>query len=226
MAQMLNYEEVLARFSEQDLQMEYKHIQNIPGAEKLKIDLLSRQGDLVDVVEKLNAEQPIDLIVMGTKGANPFKELLFESELDRLVRLSQYPVLVIPENAVFEFPKKVVFATRVTECKSEKQFGMLAEIIKSFGSELFVLNIYKETKPPVAYFEDKLSGMLSEVNHSFHYEKNDDVAKGITEFVRKNEAGLLAFIDDRASLIGKLFSNSVTNKISSSGEIPLLIIHR
>ena len=226
MAQMLNYEEVLSRFSVQDLQSEYKYIQQLPGAEKLGIELLSKQGDLVDVVEKLNSEQAIDLIVMGTKGSNPFKELLLESDLDRLVRLSQYPVLVIPENTVFKYPQKVVFATRVTECKSEKQFRMLAEIVKSFGSELLILNIYQGTKPPVAYFEEKLTELLSEVKHSFYYEHNSDVAKGITEFVKQNDAGLLAFIDDRASLIGKLFSNSVTNKISSSGEIPLLIIHK
>ena len=225
-AQMLNYEEVLARFSRQDLQLEYEYIKKISGAKNLKIDLQSHHGDLVDVVEKLNFEQPIDLIVMGTKGANPFKELLMESDLDRLVRLSQYPVLVIPENAAFEFPKKVVLATHVSECKSEKQFRMLAEIIKSFGSELCVLNIYKDEKPPVAYFEEKLSELLSGVKHSFHYEENNDIAKGIIGFARQNNAGLLAFIDERASLIGKLFSNSVTNKISSSGEIPLLIIHK
>ncbi len=226
MAQMLNYEEVLSRFSNQDLQEEYKNILNLPGAKKLNIELLSRQGDLVDVVEKLNTERPVDLIVMGTKGANPFKELLLESDLDRLVRLSQYPVLVIPENAEFQHPEKVVFATKVTECKAEKQFRMLANIIKSLGSELYILNIYKDAKPPTAYFEEKLSGMLSDVHHSFHYKENSDVAEGITEFVRENNAGLLAFIDERASLIGKLFSNSVTNKISSSGEIPLLIIHK
>ncbi|RLD53621.1 MAG: hypothetical protein DRJ05_16130, partial [Bacteroidetes bacterium] len=124
-AQLAKFDDILRKFSLQDLQIEYEGLKKLKGGNKLDIEIISKNGDLVDAVEIIHAENPIDLIVMGTKGSNLFKELLLGSETDRLVRLTKNPVLVIPESREFVLPEKIVFATSLKECRNKEEFKKL-----------------------------------------------------------------------------------------------------
>jgi len=222
---MARFDDVLHRYSKQDLQVEYEGLKELKGGEKLGIELISKHGDLVDAVEHIHSEDPVDLIVMGTKGSNLFKELLLGSETDRLVCLSKNPILVIPESREFTIPKKIVFATHQEECRNKKEFKKLLEIVKVFGSELIILNVFKDHLPASIHFEEPIKAELSGIEYSFEYVQNSDEARGIDEYINQNEIGLLAFIDHRVNMLSKLFTRSVTGKFASRAEVPLLIIH-
>jgi len=222
---MVRFEDVLAQYSKQDLQNELLKIQEIPELKDLNIITHSEYGDLVDVVEKFNAERDIDLIVMGTKGSNLLKELLLGSDTDRLIRLSKNPVLVIPENIEFKKPEKIVFATQIKECRNKEEFRKLIGIIKSFDAELLILNVYKENKPTVPFFESRMEEELKDIYHSFSYVQNRDIAAGVSEFAKNNKAQLLTIIDHKANILSQLFKHSVKYKLTQSAELPLLIIH-
>ena len=224
-AQLAKFNDVLHRFSLQDLQIEYENLKQLKGGNNLEIEIISKNGDLVDAVEHIHAENPIDLIVMGTKGSNLFKELLLGSETDRLVRLTKNPVLVIPESREFVLPEKIVFATNLNECRNKEEFTKLIGIVKTFGSELIILNVFKDQLPASIHFEEPIKKELSGIDYSFEYIQNNDEAEGIDEYIHQNQIGLLALIDHRISMLSKLFRNSVTGKFASRAEVPLLIIH-
>jgi len=177
------------------------------------------------VVEKIDRVEGIDLIVMGTKGSNLVRELLMGSDTDRLIRLSKTPVLVIPESIEFKKPEKIVFATELEECKNKKEFSKLIDIIKSFDAELLILNVYKENKPTVPFFESRMADELEDVKRSFSYVQNRDIAAGISEFAKKNNAQLLTIIDHKVNILSQLFKHSVKYKLTHEAELPLLIIH-
>jgi len=225
-SQLVKFEDVLEQFSLQDLRKEYNHILEIPGMDELDIELVSRHGDLVDVIEVINHEQSVEMAVMGTKGSNIMKELLLGSDTDRFVRMSRNPLLVIPENIEFKKPDKIVYACFLTESDNTAEFEKLASIVKLFNAELMVLHVYKDEQPPVAYFEERSKSIANGINISFHYVQNTNVAAGISEFVKEQNAGLLALIDKRVGLLTKLFRQSVMDKFASSASQPLLIIHK
>ncbi len=222
-SQMVRFEDVLEQYSMQDLKKEYQKILETPGLNKLDIELVSRHGDLVDVIEVINHEQPVEMAVMGTKGSNIMKELLLGSDTDRFVRMSQNPLLVIPENVDFKKPEKVVYACFLTESDNTKEFAKLVSIVRLFEAELMVLHVYKEEQPPVAYFEERIQSEANGLNLSFHYVQNASVAAGISEFVIEQNAGLLALIDKKVGLLTKLFRQSVMDFVRMS-QNPLLVI--
>ena len=224
-SQMVRFDDILEKFSLEDLNAEYNYFKELPGAEKLNMELSSQKGDLVDAIEHISTKQSIDLIVMGTKGSNLLRELLLGSETDRLVRLSKNPVLVIPESIEFTKPERIVFATSIKECKNKEEFKKLTGIIRSFNAEFMILNVYKDDKPPVAYFEERIKNELKGMAYSFHYVQNDDIAEGITDFMQQNNVELLSLIDRKINLLSKLFRHRVTSKLISNAEVPLLIIH-
>lgn len=224
-SQMVRFEDVLEQYSKQDLKSEMQKIHDIPELQNLDIETRSVYGDLVDVVEKINNEKGVDLIVMGTKGSNLVRELLMGSDTDRLIRLSKTPVLVIPESIEFNKPDKIVFATNLKECKNKEEFRKLIGIIKSFNAELLILNVYKENKPTVPFFESRIEDELEDIKRSFSYVHNPDIAEGITEFAKNNNAQLLTIIDHKANILSQLFKHRVKYKLTHSAELPLLIIH-
>ena len=224
-SQLLKVDDILEQYAQQDLKREKKMIDKIPGLSKLDIDLITGQGDLLKVINQLDEKRPIDLIVLGSKGSSILKQLILGSNTSRVVRLAKTPVLVIPESIDFKKPEKIVFATDLKECRFEKHFERLVKIIRFFGAELFILNVYRETKPDVRLFEEMMNLYLKNIPHSFHYLQNDDPAIGITNFLTEHQANMLALIERPGNLLVKLFRNSVTNQLALSAEIPLLIFH-
>jgi len=224
-SQLLNLDDILEQYSLQDLKREKQEIDKFPELGNLDIDLISGKGDLIKVIDQLDAKRPIDLIVLGSKGSNILKQLVLGSNTDRVVRLSKTPVLVIPEGVDFIKPKKIVFATDLKECRFKKHFERLANIIRFFGAELLILNIYKETNPDGQLFEELMNIHLKDIPHSFHYVKNNDPAKGISNFLEENQANMLALIERPGNLLVKLFRHSVSNQMALSAEMPLLVFH-
>ena len=224
-SQLLKIDDILEQYSLQDLKREKQQIDKVAGLDKLDIDLISGKGDLVKVINQLDEKRPIDLIVLGSKGSNILKQLILGSNTDKVVRLAKCPVLVVPENIDFKKPRKIVFATDLKECRFEKHFERLANIIRFFGAELLILNIYKETKPDGEFFEKLMNVHLKDIPHSFHYIQNNDAAKGISSFLVENQADMLALIERPGNLLVKMFRHSVTNQLALSAEMPLLVFH-
>ena len=77
---------------------------------------------VIEESEKLE----VDLIVMGSQGATGLKEMLVGSNTEKVVRLSNIPVLVIKED-IDEFDiKDIVFASDFSD-ESKKTFPKVLE---------------------------------------------------------------------------------------------------
>ncbi|MCF6342196.1 MAG: universal stress protein [Bacteroidales bacterium] len=224
-SQLLKIDDVLERYAWQDLKREKKIIDEIQELGKLDIDLIEGQGDLIKVICQLHEKRPIDLIVLGSKGSNILKQLILGSNTSRLVRLAKTPVLVIPESIDFKKPERIVFATDLKECRFEKHFERLVKIIRFFGAELLILNVYREAKPDARLFEEMMNLYLKNIPHSFHYLQNNDPAAGISGFLTHCRADMLALVERPGNFLVKLFRNSVSNQLALSTETPLLVFH-
>ncbi len=224
-AQLANVDDVLEQFAQQDLKKEKKIIDGTQGLDKLDMDLIAGQGDLIRVIKQLDEKRPIDLIVLGTKGSNVLKQLILGSTTSKIVRKATTPVLVIPENIDFKKPEKVVFATDLKECRFGQHFERMAKIIRFFGAELLILNVYADTRPDTRIFEEMMDIYLRDIPHSYHYVQNGDPANEISKFVNNRQADMLALIERPGNLLVKLFRHSVTNQMALNAEIPLLVFH-
>jgi len=224
-SQLLKLDDILEQYSHQDLKLEKAIIDEIPGFTELDIDFISGKGDLVKVIEQLDEKRSIDLIVLGSKGSNILRQLILGSDTNRVLRLSKCPVLIIPESIDFVKPDKIVFATDLKECRFEKHFERLLNIIRFFGAELLILNVYADEKPDGQLFEELMSIHLKDIPHSFHYQQNPDPARGISDFLTAQQADMLALVERPGNLLLKLFRNSVSNQLALSAKMPMLVFH-
>jgi nucleotide-binding universal stress UspA family protein len=90
-AEIADYEEELHRAAQQKLYDLIQH--SLPN--ELKSSAIVAQGDAASEIVRVSEEQRNDLIVMATHGLTGWRQITLGSVAERVVRLSQCPVLTI-----------------------------------------------------------------------------------------------------------------------------------
>jgi nucleotide-binding universal stress UspA family protein len=223
--QLINLDEYLGEISGNELKLEQEKLLNLFPGNRPKIRIESKQGDIVAVLNRVCETHKPDLIVMGTKGSNIWRELLAGRTTGRIVRKARAPVLIIPESADFKFPQRIVLASEMKKCKNEKEFIKLTAIVRLFMSEFIILHIYKDERPDTEAFENCMKKYLEGITYQFQYKSNLRVAEAIIEFSNNMKADLLAMICHDENLLVKILKHSVSTRLTQMAEIPMLIIH-
>ncbi len=59
-------------------------------------EIVVRQGPPADEIARLAKEERVDLIVLATHGRGGWRQLVFGSVVEKLVRISSTPMLIVP----------------------------------------------------------------------------------------------------------------------------------
>jgi nucleotide-binding universal stress UspA family protein len=62
------------------------------------------------------------------------------------------------------------------------------------------------------------------MNHSIHFEKNENIVEGINNFVEKNNCDMLAVLSRKHGFIEKIFHKSISNKLTCHAELPMFVV--
>ena len=177
--------------------------------------------------DEIMQEEDISFIVMGMKGVGKFSESLMGSVTTAVLRKSKRPVLVIPEKAVYKRPGKIVFACDYKPGTNMHTLDMLKDLLKAFGSKLYVLNVKKQREivsVNEAIAGVKLENELYDVEHVYYFPENDDLVEGINEFVETHQADMVVTIPHVYSLIERIFHKSISKKMAFHIHLPLLAL--
>jgi len=115
-----------------------KELLKDPAYASLKVDTRVEEGYLFSCVRNVAAEDSVDLVVMGTKGASGVGEFLVGSNTEKVIRVAPCPVLAVPENAK-NFSLKTVLLPSTLKDDQKGIFRYVAEWQKTFGCNVKVL---------------------------------------------------------------------------------------
>lgn len=194
------------------------------GAETETVQMISVTDG---IIERAKA-QDIDLIVMGTKGAKGFNELLFGSNAAQVLRETEVPTLIVPETYTQKQFNKIGFASDYKSLKDPSETGMLAEFGRIFKAKVEIFNVNPTSEPisvETAFEASQLEDYLKETKHSYHQISNKNPEEGITDYIASHSIDLLAMVPRKHSLIEELFKRSLTKKMALHLDIPLLVMH-
>ena len=199
----------------------------------IRIETELAKGAITTSILDFAGSNQIDLIVMGTKGANGLKEIFMGSVAADTIGRTKVPVLAIPNEYAMEEPDAILFATNHFE-ENKDLLNKIVELAKLFSATIhaavFVdtdtadatdylyntreLNRYmkflKKTFPDVSFKCELLEGKEFEET----IEKYDD----------KNEVDIIAMIPYPKSFWERFMKKSVTKKMAFHSKIPVLAI--
>ena len=182
-------------------------------------------GNAYHGIKAIVTEQNVDMIIMGTSGAQGFDEMLLGSTTEKVVRYSRSPVLTIhKKQRSFEY-KDIVFATSLSEDESE-----FIEVLKNFQSR-YDAKIHMVRINTPNNFErdtDTLAAMKAYAessgltNYTMNVFNDTSEESGIIYFAEHIDADLVALSTHGRTGLAHLLSGSIAEDVLSHADRPVL----
>lgn len=179
-------------------------------------------------VVKQAKKHEIDLIVMGTHGTSGYvNDFFMGSNTDKIIRLSETPVLAVRDEVTVDSFKNVVFASDFSEGVDES-FEPIAKVIENFDSEVHLVRIITRDD---FYYSDPMLNLMEEFakkkglkKYTCNVFSADNVQEGINEFAQRKGADLITTITHGRRGLARLFNGSITNDLVKSSPLPVLTV--
>lgn len=192
---------------------------------KPEIRHLGNAGSLAGKLNEIIAENDIWLCVMGTKGESFANNVLFGSNVFKVLEKINSPVLIIPKEAQYKQLKKIAYATdfRSSDVDIINWLYKLADPLK-IGLILVHVSAdaISDSEKDVLRSQEKIykSQFPRTTIQIFEGENIQDSLHNIAEQL---DVSMLALLHRRQEFFEGLFRASISRKMIKHTEIPVLI---
>ena len=169
-----------------------------------------------------------DFIVTGSSGTRGGIRELMGSNVEKIVRKADVPVVVVKDEEV-SFPfKDIVFVSDFLQDVSDV-FKQVISIAEKCGAHLHLLRVNTQTDfnsieqglDPIKEFLKKFPDLD---NFSMNVYNEQDVETGINNFLRYKNADLIAMCTHGRTGFLTLFSKSIAEGVTNHSELPVMTI--
>lgn len=172
------------------------------------------------------------MLILTGKNRKEDKALFLTSLEDEMISQSEIPVWVIPPNARYKRPDKILYATDYQE-EDVQTMKQLVDYTRIFDTALTVLHITDDRS-----FQEKVkqSGFLDQVRKKTGFDriefrvlidvKDKDVASNINHMAESMDADIIVLLKENRGFFSKLFRKSTTRQLVMNTEKPILIFHQ
>ncbi len=168
-------------------------------------------------------------VIMGAEKTSAFERTLFGGKTVEALKHIEWPLIIVPPNAVFRNIRKIGFACDFREVVESVRVKEIKDLVEEFKAELHVIHInegggdsYSAKTIEESAFLQELIGNL---NPKYHFINEPEIENGISEFAEKNNLDLLIIIPKRHSLLSKIFLRRHSKKLVLHTHVPIMAIH-
>jgi nucleotide-binding universal stress UspA family protein len=191
--------------------------------ESIEINHAMIEGETLEVIQKTAVDY--DLIVMGTAGASVLKEVFWGTVSGEVMEIAPCPVVVIPEQAVFDGKINKI---AVTIEFSEEDGKVLKNVLK--------LAHILDAKVEAIHIDIKHTGQLTNQIQAFrdafsHIEnlrftelEGEGIVETIATYAENTNIDLITMVTHKRTFWGELFNYSHAKQMTYQHKIPVFAI--
>jgi nucleotide-binding universal stress UspA family protein len=185
------------------------------------------EGVAEEAIINIANEKKVDFIITGMKGSSKNIKKIFGSTVTKLVRKSNIPVIIIPEDAKFSIPKIILYASDISLDTNIQPIDQIKSITEHFKSKLYVVRVVKDEYGEI--FErintpQKLREELQILDTTFQYPINADITHTLNEFVLQHHVDMLVMMPHKHEWMDRLFRKSETKDMIFHAHVPVLVL--
>lgn len=178
-----------------------------------------------DGILSFSINNEIDLIVMGSHGASGIEEVVIGSNTEKIVRLSEVPVLVIKKGTTELKGTNFVFASDFSK-EIKKPFKKMIDFTKIFDAKLNLVmictpNTFKTTALSEKIMDDFIAD-FEITNYSKHIYNDVNIEKGIINFSKTMAADLIGICTHGRTGLAHFFSGSISEDLVNHESRPVI----
>lgn len=194
---------------------------------RIDIDTGVQEGSFLPVLKKVCDQLSPYAVVMGSQGKTAAERVLFGSHATHIVQELDWPVITVPQKAVFTGIKRIALAIDLTATIDAAPLEEIKTMVSDFDAELHIINIgKKEVFEAEIIFNSRVMGeMTKSLNPEFHFNTNDHTDEGIIDFVDQFDIDLLVVLPRRRNLFSSLKHRSHSRQLVLHSFAPVLALH-
>ncbi len=196
-----------------------------PYLDGLKVSEIVQFELAFDGILKISKLNNIDLIVMGSHGANGFKEMFIGSNAEKVVRNSEVPVLIIKQEDDDFNVKDFVFASDFSD-EIKKPFAKVVEFANKFDATLHLVTINTPNNfRSTATSEKTMKNFMQNFDikkHQLHIYNENNVEKGILRFAKSINADLIGMSTHGRKGLSHFFNGSISEDLVNHAHRPVV----
>lgn len=169
----------------------------------------------------------IDLIIMGTHGASGYKEMFIGSNSQRIVTLSDVPVLTM-QNDTGKLGFENILLPIDNSIHSREKVNLATAIAKQFGAKIHILGLpdSMDTKE-VNKFKIKIESVekhiaAAKLPFKTTIASGSHLAHSAMEYAEKNKCDLIIINTGHESKITGIFLGAFAQQIVNHSKVPVL----
>lgn len=187
-------------------------------------------GGLTSVLADFANRQPIDLVIMGTRGSEGWLEKVSGSEAQQVVRHTQVPVITIHQQASLTPIRHILW---VADFQDRQQPPRAVAAIKTlqqlFGARLHLLHILDKAEEAQAQHiqqgMEQFAQRLQLADYELHLRRDHQVPNGVTNFNRESDMDLVLIGTHARKGLRQLFHGSIAETLVNHCIRPLMTYH-
>jgi nucleotide-binding universal stress UspA family protein len=182
------------------------------------------QGGLTETILSERNKEQADLIIMGTMGDTSADEPV--TNTSKLVLEADCPVLTVPYGGELDTPKEIALVLGKETIEHPTVLATLLDVSRMFNAKVHVLTIYKDSIYDEAVVvednEETLAYYLEHFYAEHTFEKNQDIEKGILEYIAEKNIDLLAIIPRNHADKTQPSEGRLTKLLTLHSKVPVL----
>ncbi|MFN3404362.1 MAG: universal stress protein [Cytophagaceae bacterium] len=187
------------------------------------VSFISAEGLVNETIKSIASEDKYDLVVMGSKDVSVLDDIFQISNTGKVLGKLICPLIIVPDHCVFHNMEKIVYASDF----HDSDLNALKQVTNLFGKlnpEIKVINVMEDRH---LVFEKIFNNiLLSHIDYpdlKFIPVTNDQIDDGIENFVKDEKPDLLVMATRNRSWAARIFSESITRKVTAHTTIPVMV---
>ncbi|SHI88832.1 Nucleotide-binding universal stress protein, UspA family [Mesonia phycicola] len=181
--------------------------------------------DTLEGIREVGEKNNCDLIVMGSHGADGFKEVFIGSNTEKVVRNSDIPVLVIKDHLPNFKVSNFVFASDFVP-KVKKSFLEAVKFAEKVGAKMHLVYINTANKfKTTEYLDKQMSTFLEDVdfkNYTLNVYNAESIEQGVLKFAANKEADLVGISTHGRKGLAHFLNGSVSEDLVNHAKRPVI----
>jgi nucleotide-binding universal stress UspA family protein len=187
------------------------------------IGLNSPEINIEEAADSLDS----DLIILGSRNAQGLVKLIGTTS-SKIINKTILPVLVVPENAMWNRFQNIIFATDLKD-DAFKSHGII-DFAKTFQSNITFVHVDNPgdtgaDKKRFAAYRKSITDSTDYPNIKFDSISFKDPALALNEYMYHNKGDLLCLLRHQYGLLEGIIHKSFTKEIIFKSELPVMVMH-
>ncbi|WP_299886306.1 universal stress protein [uncultured Lacinutrix sp.] len=207
---------------------EEDHIEDIMSYAKTQgIDINFRffEGDTIEYIKEFCIDFNVDLIIASARAPKTNDKLFLDDLSGSIVRKTDMPVLLIPDNYEFKDVNTVLTAVKSGIIKMEGALDPLEHTLTHLKAYMTLLQVKTPTFLPEDLMFDK---DLARITSKYYSSENATVFQGVLEYIHEIKPDMICVFRRKRGFFKKLWSDAtLDNSVSKSdfeSRVPLLVL--